>query len=63
MKRSLPTPRNLTGEAEKARTNVTVDSQCHGRHFKRVAVFVVLRIFLSSLTMCNISSFITRSVQ
>ena len=47
----------------KVRTDVTQESQCYGRHFSRVTLFVVLRIFLSSLTVFNTSSFITRSVQ
>jgi hypothetical protein len=58
-----PTPRNLTERRRKARTDVTQESQCYGRHFSRVALFVVLRIFLSSLTVFNTFSFITRSVQ
>jgi hypothetical protein len=67
MKWSFPTLSRYPGiwleRRRKARTDVTQESQCHGQHFNQVALFVVLRIFLSSLTLFNTSSFITRSVQ
>jgi hypothetical protein len=67
VKQLLPTLSRHPGIWEerhrKYRTDVTQESQCHVRHCNRVALFIVLRIFLSSTTLCNTSSFITQSVQ
>jgi hypothetical protein len=67
MKWLLPTLSRHPGiwleRRRKARTTVTQESQCYARHFNRVALFVVLRILLSSLILFNTSSCITRSVQ